>query len=128
MVLAEKNKKIIRKEFNVEHPECDGEKFSITKSAISDFRNLQSSPETLADVMLYLPESACELTYCYGEYSEQFYNSTYNNYEAALMFMQKHGLLDKFKLRAEQYVRWAKPCGYDFATEIADVYYEYYQD
>lgn len=127
-VLAEKYKKIIRKEFNVENPMRSGEKFSVAKRAISDFRNLQPSPEALADVMLYLPESACELTYCYGDYSEQFYNSTYNNYEAALMFIQKHGLLDKFKLRAEQCVRWASPCGYSFADEIADLYYEYYNE
>jgi hypothetical protein len=89
---------------------------------------LQPSPEALADVMLYLPESACELTYCYGDYSEQFYDSTYNNYKAALMFMQKHGLLEQFKLRAEQCVRWASPCGYGFASEIADLYYEYYNE
>lgn len=126
--LVKKYKKIIRKEFNVEHPERGGEKLSIAKRAISDFRNLQPSPEALADVMLYLPESACELTYCYGDYSEQFYDSTCNNYKAALMFMKKHDLLDKFKLRAEQCVRWAEPCGYGFADEIADVYYEYYQD
>lgn len=126
--LVKKYKKIIRKEFNVEHPERGAEKFSVAKRAISDFRSLQPSPEALADVMLYLPESACELTYCYGDYSEQFYDSTCNNYKAALMFMKKHDLLDKFKLRAEQCVRWAEPCGYGFADEIADVYYEYYQD
>jgi hypothetical protein len=126
--LVEKYKKIIRKEFNVEHPERSGEKFSIAKRAISDFRGLQSSPEALADVMLYLPESACELTYRYGDFSEQFYNSTYNNYNAALAFMQKHNILDEFKLRAEQCVRWASPCGYGFADEIADLYYKYYQD
>jgi hypothetical protein len=42
--------------------------------------------------------------------------------------MQKHDILDKFKLRAEQCVRWASPCGYGFADGIADLYYEYYQD
>jgi hypothetical protein len=126
--LVEKYKKIIRKEFNVEHPERSGEKFSVAKRAISDFRDLQPSPEALADVMLYLPESACELTYRYGDFSEQFYDSTYSNYNAALAFMQKHNLLDEFKLRAEQCVRWASPCGYGFADEIADLYYKYYQD
>lgn len=126
--LVEKYKKIIRKEFNVEYPERSSEKFSVAKRAISDFRSLQPSPEAIADVMLYLPESACELTYCYGDYSEQFYDSTTNNYKVALMFMQKHGLLDKLRLRAEQCVCWAEPCGYGFSDEIADLYYEYYQD
>jgi hypothetical protein len=126
--LAEKYKKIIRKEFNVEHPERGGEKFSVAKRAISDFRDLQPSPEALADVMLYLPESACELTYCFGDYSEQFYNATYNNYAAALKFIAKNGLLNNFKLRAEQCVTWASPCGYGFADDIASVYEEYYQE
>jgi hypothetical protein len=126
--LIKKYKKLIRKEFNVENPMYGGEKFSVAKRAISDFRDLQPSPEALADVMLYLPESACELTYCYGDYSEQFYNSAYNNYKAALEFIHKQKLLDDFKLRAKQCVKWASPCGYGFADEIASVYYDYYQD
>ncbi len=126
--LAKKYKKLIRKEFNVENPMLSSEKFSVAKRAISDFRDLQPSPEALADVMLYLPESACELTYCYGDYSEQFYNSAYNNYKAALEFMYRHNLLDNFKLRAGQCVKWASVCGYGFADDIAGVYYDYYQE
>ncbi|MBE5318505.1 hypothetical protein IM793_05020 [Pedobacter sp. MR2016-19] len=124
--LAKKYKKIIRKEFNVENPIKSTEKFSVAKRAISDFKNLQPSPESLADVMLYLPESACELTALYGDFSEQFYNSAYNNYRAALGFLAKHGLLDNFKVRAEQCVNWASNCGYGFADDIADAFYEYY--
>jgi len=126
--LVVKYKKMIRKEFNVERPESGGEKFSVAKKAISDFRGLQPSPEALADVMLYLPESACELTYCYGDYSEQFYDSAYNNYKAALAFIAKNKLLDSFKLRAQQCVEWASPCGYGFANDIADVFYDYYME
>jgi AICAR transformylase/IMP cyclohydrolase PurH len=126
--LVEKYKKLIRKEFNVERPERGSEKFSVAKKAISDFKNLQSSPEALADVMLYLPESACELTYCYGDYSEQFYDSAYNNYKAALEFMAKNKLLNEFRSRAEQCVKWASPCGYGFADEIAQTFYDYYGD
>lgn len=126
--LVEKYKKIVRKEFNVERPERGGEKFSVAKKAISEFKSLQPSPEALADVMLYLPESACELTYCYGDYSEQFYDSTYNNYKAALEFIARNDLLDEFKLRAQQCMKWASVCGYGFANDIADIYYEFYQD
>lgn len=126
MELVVKYKKMIRKEFNVERPGSGGEKFSVAKKAISAFRGLQPSPEALADVMLYLPESACELTFCYGDFSEQFYDSTYNNYKAALAFIAKNGLLEKFKLRAEQCVKWASPCGYGFADDIADAFYEFY--
>ncbi len=44
MELAEKYKKQIRKEFNVENPLRSTGKFSVAKRAISDFRNLQPSP------------------------------------------------------------------------------------
>lgn len=124
--LVVKYKNLIRKEFNVEKPERSTEKFSVAKKAISDFKGLQPSPEALADVMLYLPESACELTFCYGDFSEQFYDSACNNYKAALAFMAKNGLLEKFKLRAKQCMKWASPCGYGFADDIADTFYEFY--
>jgi hypothetical protein len=73
--LVEKYKKMTRQEFNVEKPERGSTKFSVAQKAISDFKGLQPSPEALADVILYLPESACELTYCYGDYSEQFFST-----------------------------------------------------
>ncbi len=124
--LVVKYKKMIRQEFNVERPERSSEKFSVAKKAIAEFKSLQPSPEALADIMLYLVESACELTYCYGDYSEQFYNSAYNNYKATLEFMAKHNLLNEFKLRAEQCVKWASVCGYGFADDIASIFYDYY--
>ena len=124
--LVEKYKKIIIKEFNVERPERSGLKFSIAKRAISDFRDLQPSPEALADVMLTLPEYACEFTYTYGDMEDTFYNGAYNNFVTALKFIHKHDLLENFKLRAEQCVKWASVCGYGFADDIAEVFYDYY--
>lgn len=124
--LAEKYKKLIRKEFNVENPMLSTEKFSVAKKAISDFKKLEPSPEYMADVMLYLPESACELTSLYGDYSGPFYNSAYNNYRAALVFMEKNGLLDHFRDRTEQCVKWSKHCGYDFADDMRDAFNEFY--
>ncbi len=126
--LAEKYRKMIIKEFNVARPERSGLKYSVAKRAISDFRDLQPSPEALADVMLTLPECACEFTYSYGDMEESFYNGAYNNFAKALKFMEKHNLLDNFKLRAEQCVKWASVCGYGFADEMASVFYDYYSE
>ena len=125
--LAEKYKKIIRKEFDVDRPERAGLKFSVAKRAISDFKDLQPSPDALADVMLFLPECACEFTFNYGDMTEQFYNAAYNNFATALKFIAKHSLLELFKLRAGQCVQWASPCGYGFADDIESEYGEYYQ-
>jgi hypothetical protein len=124
--LAEKYKKLIIKEFDVARPERSGLKFSVAKRAIADFRDLQPSPEVLADVMLTLPECACKFTYTYGDMEEAFYNGVYNNFVAALKFMHKHNLLDDFKLRAEDCVKWASVCGYGFADDIAQAFYDYY--
>ncbi|MCL2649749.1 MAG: DUF6155 family protein [Candidatus Azobacteroides sp.] len=126
--LAEKYKKLIRKEFNVESPMRAGLKFSVAKRAISDFKDLQTSSDTLADVMLYLPECACEFTYHYGDMEEQFYNGAYNNFVAALKYIAKHDLLEVYSRRVEQCVKWASPCGYGFADAISDAYCEYYQE
>jgi hypothetical protein len=126
--LAEKYKKLIRKEFNVENPIRSTEKFSTAKKAISDFKNLDPSPACLADVILYLPESACELTALYGDYPEQFYNGAYNNFKTALEFLRKHQLLAEFKPRVKQCLTWASNCGYGFADDISDVYFDYYSD
>lgn len=126
--LSAKYKKIIIKGFDVARPERSGLKYSIAKRAISDFRDLQPSPEALADVMLTLPECACEFTYSYGDMDEAFYNGAYNNFAATLKFMDKHDLLDQFKLRAEQCVKWATVCGYGFSDEIAQVFYDYYPE
>src|SRR5690554_2184812 len=126
--LLEKCKRAIRKEFNVESPERSSLKFSVAKRAISELRNLQVSPIIIADAMLYLAESACEFTSEWGDMEEQFYTSSWNNYKSALKFIVKNNLLDDFKLRAEQCVQWASPCGYGFADDIGDVYYNYYFD
>lgn len=124
--LANKYKKLIRKEFNVENPMMGTQKFSVAKKAISDFKKLQPSPESLADVMLYLPESACELTALYGDYSGPFYNAAYNNYRAALVFIKENDLLDDFEVRSEQCVKWSQHCGYDFADDMRDAFDEFY--
>ncbi|MFT4205335.1 MAG: DUF6155 family protein [Chitinophagaceae bacterium] len=124
--LLEKCKKEIRKEFNVENPMRASLKFSLAKKAISELKDLQVLPETIADAILYLAECACQFTAEYGDMDEPFYTSAWNNYKLALKFIAQHNLLSQFKTRAKQCVQWASPCGYGFADDIADVFYEYY--
>jgi len=126
--LAEKYKKIIMKEFGAENPMRAGLKFSVAKRAISDFKDLQPTSGALADVMLCLPECACEFAYNFGDMGMPFYNGAYNNFVAALKFIAQHDLWDSFKARVEQCVKWASSCGYGFGEAIADAYYEYNQD
>lgn len=101
-------------------------RFSVAKKAIADFRALKPSPELLGDLMVTLAEMACKFTYDYGDMWEQYYDSAYNNFKNALVFLEKNNLLDNFKLRCEDCVKYASPCGYGFADDISEIYYQYY--
>ncbi|HRZ97521.1 MAG TPA: DUF6155 family protein [Paludibacter sp.] len=127
--MFEKYRKIIINEFYPKGKYTEPKtRFSVAKKAIAEFRILKSSPELLGDLMVTLVENACKFTYDYGDMSEQYYNSAYTNYELALKYLQKNNLLDKFKLRCKDCVKYASPCGYGFAGEIESLYYDYYND
>jgi len=124
--LLEKYKQIIYNEF---FPKRGNPKtrFSVCKKAISDFKALTPSPELIADLMLSLAENACEFTHDFGDMWEGYYISTENNFDAALKFISKHNLLDKFMKRAEKCVKWSSVCGWGFCDAIPDIFYEYYK-
>ena len=102
------------------------ERLSVAKKAISDFSKLKPLPELEAELMIFLVECGCRLTYEYGDMTEAFYISMEKNFERALKFMEKHGLLDKFRPNTERCVKWASPCGYGFADDIEGIFDEYY--
>ncbi|MBS1588416.1 MAG: hypothetical protein JST52_02255 [Bacteroidetes bacterium] len=126
--LLEKCRKEIYREFNVERPERARLKFSVAKQAIAELKDVQASPEIIADAMLYLAECACEFTYQNGDVSGAFYSGAYNNFSAALKFIAKQNLLSVFRQRAEQCVKWASPCGYGFADDIRYEFLDHYQE
>lgn len=123
----EKYKAIIVNEFYPKGKYVEAKtRFSVAKKAIADFRSLNPSPELLADLMVTLPEMACKFTFEYGDMWEQFYDSAATNFNLALKFLKKNGLLEQFKLRCQDCVRYSKPCGYGFAYQIGDLFEEYY--
>jgi len=101
-------------------------RFSVAKKAIASFRSLNPSPKLLADLMLTLPEMACMFTNDYGDMWEQYYTSAATNFELTLKFLQKHKLLEHFRKRCRDCVKYAEPCGYGFADEMDDLFNEYY--
>jgi hypothetical protein len=103
-------------------------RFSVAKKAIADFSKLKPSPELIGDLMVTFVENACQFTFDYGDMWEQYYDSTVTNFNQTLKFLHKNNLLGNFKLRMEKCVKYAKPCGYGFADEIRDLFYEYYGD
>jgi len=127
--MLEKYRAVIINEFYPRGKYTDPKtRFSVAKKAIADFRALKPSPELLADLMLTLPEMACQFTYDYGDMTEQYYNSAYNNFKAALEYIHKNNLLYSFKLRCVDCLKWASVCGYGFEDDLNDIFYQYYND
>lgn len=121
----EKYKQIIEEEYSLTSLKCNA-RLSVAKKAISDFSKFKPSVELQADLMLFLVESGCEFTYVYGDMDEGFYIGMFNNFERVLKFMSKNNLLEKFRPRAEQCVKWASACGYGFADTMESVFEHYY--
>jgi hypothetical protein len=127
--LFEKCKAIIVKEFYPTGKYTEPKtRFSVAKKAIADFRSLKPSPELLGDLMLTLPEMACKFTYDYGDMWEQYYESASTNFKNALVYLKKKNLLDTFKLRCQECEKYASPCGYGFADDISELFYQYYKE
>ena len=78
------------------------ERLSVAKKAISDFSKLKPSPELEAELMIFLVECGCRYTNEYGDITESFYTGMENNFNKALKFMKKHGLLERFRPNAEK--------------------------
>lgn len=104
------------------------ERLSVAKKAISDFSKLKPSPELEAELMIFLVECGCRYTNEYGDITESFYTGMENNFNKALKFMKKHGLLERFRPNAERCVKWSSPCGYGFADTIEYMFDEYYSE
>ena len=127
--MLEKYKAIIVSEFYPKGKYAQPKtRFSVAKKTIADFRALKPSPELLGDLMLTLAEMACKFTYDYGDMTEQYYDSAYTNFRNALIYLQRNNLLDHFKLRCTDCVKYASPCGYGFADDISDLFNQYFND
>ena len=127
--MLEKYRKVIIEEFYPNKNTFDPKtRFSVCKKAISKFKSFKPAPGILADLMLTLPENACQFAYDYGDLWEQFYDSAKTNFEIALKYIEKNGLLETFKQRCGKCVQHASPCEYGFCESIESLYDEYYKD
>ena len=96
------------------------------KKAISDFRKLQPSPDSLIDLLMCYVESGVEFTNDYGDINEGFYSSIESVYHDALKLIDKNGLHDNYKIRAHEILKETENIGWGFHDTLADYYYEIY--
>lgn len=120
----EKFKKIVLKEFDDDisrDPQC---RFSVCRKALSDFKKLAPSTETLAEAMVYYVERVCEFSFYAGDLWEQYYDSAVSNFRSMLKFLMKNDMLEAMMPRMVQIMAWCWPCGYGFHDEIGDSFCE----
>ena len=120
----EKFKKIVLKEFDDDisrDPQC---RFSVCRKALSDFKKLAPSTETLAEAMVYYVERVCEFSFYAGDLWEQYYDSATSNFRSMLKFLVKNDILEAMMPRVVQIMAWCWPCGYGFHDEIGDSFCE----
>jgi len=77
--------------------------------------------------MVTLAENAWKFFNDYGDMPEQFYKSALNNFERALIYLHKEGLLNDFKKRCETCLTYSQDCGYGFTEEMYDVFNKFYE-
>lgn len=103
-----------------------GFKLAVGKKAISDFRKLKPSADSLIDLILYYVECGVEFTNDYGDIDENYYLSLERAFRDSLDLIDKHLLHDTFKARALKIVQDTINTGWGFYDTLADFYYEIY--
>ena len=94
------------------------------RKALSDFKKLKPSEDSVAELMVFYMENACQFTYDYGDMWEQFYDSVESNFDKTLRHIVLYDLWDKYDSRIKQCLRWASPCGWGFPDALNDMYEE----
>ena len=120
----EKFKKVVLIEFGdigKHNPTC---RFSVCRKALSDFKKLSPSAETLAEAMVFYVERVYELSFNAGDLWEQYYDSAISNFRSTLKFLIKNNLMESMMPRIVQIMAWSWPCGYGFHDETGETFCE----
>lgn len=103
-----------------------GYKLANGKKAISDFRKLNPSAESIIDLLLCYVESGVKFTNDYGDIDEGFYSSIESVYHDAMKWIGKNELHDKFKDRTLDILEKTKNIGWGFHDTLTEIYIEFY--
>lgn len=101
-------------------------RLSVARKAISEAKKIGLPPEALADLMLFYVETGVQFTNDFGDIDEPFYNSMESMFSQSLNFMQKEGVLEQFRSRAESVVYNTRNIGWGFHDTLGDYFFEFY--
>jgi hypothetical protein len=102
-------------------------KLAVGKKAISDFRKLKPSMDSLIDLMLYYVENGVEYTNEFGDIDEGFYSSLEIVFKNSLKLIDKGGLKAQYKSRVLEILQQSEEIGWGFPDILLDFYYGIYE-
>jgi hypothetical protein len=98
--VIEQYKEVVKNEFYPKRGEGKL-RLAIAKKAISDFKKIATSQESVINIMLFYVEQGVRFTDEYGDINERFYISMETVFEEALKLMVKHKLIEGFRPRCD---------------------------
>lgn len=123
--LLKKYKKILEKQFFPKNGEPEL-KYSIARSAISEFKRVCNDHQATIDLELTFVEYGVKYTLEYGDINARFYHSMASMFQKALKDMEEEGLLDLYESRCRQILKNTEHLGWGFGDEVEYLYATYF--
>jgi len=102
-------------------------RLSVAKKAITEFGKVSSSPEYIADLMLYFVETGIEYTSTYGDSDEAFYRSLEGMYSRALELISDNHLARQFSHRCESVIANTVDIGWLLNENLSEIHAQYFE-
>ena len=102
-------------------------KLSVAKKALSDYKKVAVSPDSVIDLMLFYVEQGVQFTEAYGDIDEPFYYSMESTYAKAIKDMTKFGLKDTFRKRCYRIVSDTRDMGWGFHDMLQEIYQDAFE-
>ena len=125
--ILKKYKQIIKNEFSPDRGEPKL-RYSIMRTAISDFRKVSKNPKNMAELMISHVENGVDFTNMYGDIDEQFYNNIEGMFEKTANYIIKNNLVEIFRDRCKTVYEDSQDIGWGFSDTMAEIYFEYFEE
>jgi len=123
--ILEKYKEIVRSEFLMRGNRFPKMRLSVARKAVTDFKKISSSAQSIVDIMLAYVEAGVSCTNEFGDIDEPFYNSMESMYETALKYVVKEHLFGEFYDRLIAIVDDTRGIGWGFHDQLAYLFETY---
>ncbi|MDI1358397.1 MAG: DUF6155 family protein [Methylobacter sp.] len=123
--ILDKYKEILRSEFLMRGNRFPKMRLSVARKAVTDFKKISSSRQSIADIMITYVETGVSCTNEFGDIDEPFYNSMESMYETALKYVVKEHLFSAFDDRLSAIVDDTSGIGWGFHDQLSYLYETY---